>query len=139
VSGIAGGETEAVARTLHFQLTGQEINPVKINDLRGLKQRKEARIKIGRNTYGFAAVSGLNNARLLVEEIENGRNDLVMVEVMACPFGCINGGGQRLGTDEKALKSRMKALYDADEEEMIKVAHKNPSIAGFIRTNGEAQ
>ena len=56
-----------------------------------------------------------------------------MVEVMACPFGCINGGGQRLGTDEKALKSRMKALYDADEEEMIKVAHRNPSIQEFIK------
>ncbi|MCX6243827.1 MAG: 2Fe-2S iron-sulfur cluster-binding protein [Bacteroidetes bacterium] len=137
LSGIAGGETEAVARTLHFQLTGQEISPVKINDLRGLKHRKETRIKFGRNTYGFAAVSGLNNARLLVEEIENGRSDLVMVEVMACPFGCINGGGQRLGTDEKALKSRMKALYDADEEEMIKVAHKNPSITEFIQTNGK--
>ncbi|MGA3013288.1 MAG: iron hydrogenase small subunit [Bacteroidales bacterium] len=52
---------------------------------------------------------------------------------MACPFGCINGGGQRLGTDEKALKSRMKALYDADDEEMIKAAHRNPSINEFIK------
>jgi iron-only hydrogenase group A len=131
LSGIAGGETEAVIRTLYYQLTGQELNPGKINDLRGLKLRKETRIKVGRNSYGFAAVSGLANAIQLVEEIENGRSDLLFVEVMACPFGCINGGGQRLGTDEKALKSRMKALYDADEEEMIKVAHKNPAILEF--------
>jgi iron only hydrogenase large subunit-like protein len=48
---------------------------------------------------------------------------------MACPNGCINGGGQKLGSDEKNLKSRMKALYDVDDEEMIKVAHKNPVIA----------
>jgi NADH-quinone oxidoreductase subunit G/NADP-reducing hydrogenase subunit HndD len=133
LSGIAGGETEAVIRTLYYQMTGQEISPVKINELRGLKNRKEARIKIGRSTFGFAAVSGLAAARQLLEEIENGKNEFQMVEVMACPFGCINGGGQRLGTDEKALKSRMKALYDADEEEMIKVAHRNPSIQEFIK------
>jgi iron only hydrogenase large subunit-like protein len=139
LSGIAGGETEAVIRTLYYQMTGQEMVPVKINELRGLKNRKEARIKIGRSTFAFAAVSGLAAARQLLEEIENGKNEFQMVEVMACPFGCINGGGQRLGTDEKALKSRMKALYDADEEEMIKVAHRNPSIHEFINASEETQ
>jgi iron only hydrogenase large subunit-like protein len=114
-------------------MTGQEISPIKINELRGLKNMKEARIKIGRSTFGFAAVSGLAAARQLLEEIETGKTEFQMVEVMACPFGCINGGGQHLGTDEKALKSRMKALYDADEEEMIKVAHRNPSIQEFIK------
>jgi len=133
LSGIAGGESEAVIRTFFYQMTGQELSPVKINELRGLKNRKEARIKIGKSTYGFAAVSGLAAARQLLEEIESGKVEFQMVEVMACPFGCINGGGQRLGTDEKALKSRMKALYDADEEEMIKVAHRNPSIQEFIK------
>jgi len=133
LSGIAGGETEAVIRTLYYQMTGQEISPIKINELRGLKNMKEARIKIGRSTFGFAAVSGLAAARQLLEEIETGKTEFQMVEVMACPFGCINGGGQHLGTDEKALKSRMKALYDADEEEMIKVAHRNPSIQEFIK------
>jgi iron-only hydrogenase group A len=132
LSGIAGGETEAVIRTLFYQMTGQEISPVKINDLRGLKNRKEAKIRMGRSTYSFAAVSGLAAARQLLDEVESGKSEFQMVEVMACPFGCINGGGQRLGTDEKALKSRMKALYDADDEEMIKVAHRNPSIHEFI-------
>jgi len=132
LSGIAGGETEAVIRTLYYRMTGQEISPVKINELRGLKNRKETRIKIGRSSFGFAAVSGLAAAQQLLEEIETGKSEYQMVEVMACPFGCINGGGQRLGTDEKALKSRMKALYDADEEEMIKVAHRNPTLQEFI-------
>jgi iron-only hydrogenase group A len=132
LSGIAGGETEAVIRTLFYQMTGQEISPIKINDLRGLKNRKEAKIRMGRSTYSFAAVSGLAAARQLLDEVESGKSEFQMVEVMACPFGCINGGGQRLGTDEKALKSRMKALYDADDEEMIKVAHRNPSIHEFI-------
>lgn len=133
LSGIAGGETEGVIRTLYFQMTDQEISPIKINELRGLKNRKEVRIKIGRSSIGFIAVSGLAAARQLLEEIENDKTEYQMVEVMACPFGCINGGGQRLGTDEKALKSRMKALYDADEEEMIKVAHRNPTIQKFIK------
>ena len=131
LSGIAGGESEAVIRTLYYQITGTELSPVKINDLRGLKSRKETKVKIGRNTYGFVAVSGLMAAQQLLEEIDNGRNEIILVEVMACPFGCINGGGQRFGTDEKALRSRMKALYDTDEEEMIKAAHKNPSIFEF--------
>jgi iron-only hydrogenase group A len=134
LSGISGGETEAVIRTLYYQMTGQEYSQVKINELRGLKNRKEVKIKIGRSTFSFAAVSGLAAARQLLEEIETGKSEFNMVEVMACPFGCINGGGQRIGTDEKALKSRMKALYDADEEEMIKAAHRNSSIHEFIKT-----
>lgn len=138
LSGIAGGETEAVIRSFYYQMTGQEISPIKINELRGLKNRKEAKIKIGRATLGFAAVSGLSAAIQLLGEIENGKNEFNMVEVMACPFGCINGGGQRLGTDEKALKSRMKALYDADEEEMIKSAHRNSSINEFSKSTQES-
>jgi iron-only hydrogenase group A len=132
LSGIAGGETEAVIRSFYSEMTGQELSPVKIAELRGLKNRKEVKIKAGRSTFAFVAVSGLANACQLLEEIENGKSEFHMMEVMACPNGCINGGGQRLGTDEKALKSRMKALYDADEEEMIKAAHKNPSIQEFI-------
>jgi iron-only hydrogenase group A len=132
LSGISGGEAEAVIRTLYYQITGQEIFPYKINELRGLKNRKEAKIKIGRSVINVAAVSGLAAAKQLLDEVELGKSEFHLVEVMACPFGCINGGGQRLGTDEKALKSRMKALYDADEEEMIKVAHRNHSIQEFI-------
>ena len=139
LSGISGGETEAVIRSFYYNMTGQEISPFKINELRGLKNRKEAKIKIGRSVYNFAAVSGLAAAKQLLEEIESGKSEFHMVEVMACPFGCINGGGQRLGTDEKALKSRMKALYDADEEEMIKVAHRNPSLQEFIGMSQEPQ
>jgi NADH-quinone oxidoreductase subunit G/NADP-reducing hydrogenase subunit HndD len=134
LSGISGGETEAVIRTFYYQMTGQEYSQVKINELRGLKNRKEVKIRIGRSSYSFAAVSGLVAARQLLDEIETGKSEFQMVEVMACPFGCINGGGQRLGTDEKALRSRMKALYDADEEEMIKAVHRNPSINDFIKT-----
>jgi iron-only hydrogenase group A len=126
--GISGGHTESLMRTVHYMITGQELGPVKIAELRGLKHKKEARIKAGKTIMNVAAVSGLANARALIDDIEAGKADYQVVEVMACPFGCINGGGQMLGTDEKSLKARMKALYDVDDEEMVKVSHKNPII-----------
>ena len=76
----------------------------------------------------MAAVNGLANAKALLDEVESGRSEYQIIEVMACPFGCINGGGQTQDSEEKNLKLRMKALYDVDEEEIIRVAHKNPII-----------
>jgi iron-only hydrogenase group A len=127
--GIAGGATESLMRSLFHRMTGTELNPIKVTDSRGLKTLKEVRMKVGKTSVGFVSVSGLANAIQLLKEIESGRNGINFIEVMACPFGCINGGGQRFGTDEKSLKSRMKALYDADEEEVIRAAHKNPAVA----------
>jgi len=127
--GISGGHLEGLLRTVHQMITGQEMSTLKISELRGLKSRKEAKVKMGKNILNVAAVSGLANAKALLDEIESGRENYQIVEVMACTHGCINGGGQRLGSDEKSLKSRMKALYDVDDEEMIKVAHKNPIVA----------
>ena len=129
--GIAGGHLEGLIRTLHYLMTGQDLNPLKIQGLRGLKARKEARRKIGKQIVNVVSVSGLAHAKHLLEEIEAGRREIHIVEVMACPYGCLNGGGQRQGADEKSLKSRMKILYDIDEEEIIKAAHKNPTITGL--------
>ena len=126
--GISGGHLEGLMRTIHYMITGLEMSPVKISELRGLKNKKEARIKAGRTLINVAAVNGLANAKTLLDDIEAHRVDFQIIEVMACPFGCINGGGQPLSTDEKSLKARMKSLYDVDDEEMIKVAHKNPII-----------
>jgi len=126
--GVAGGHLEGLMRSIHFMSTGQDLNPSKINDLRGLKPRKETRIRINKLPVHIVAVNGLANAITLLDEIANGRDDIQIVEVMACPNGCINGGGQKIGSDEKNLKARMKALYDIDDEEMVKVAHKNPVI-----------
>jgi iron only hydrogenase large subunit-like protein len=109
-------------------MTSQELHPARINDLRGLKELKEFRLKIGKEWVNTVAVSGLGRAIRLLDEIGAGKARYDIIEVMACPYGCINGGGQPFHADEKTLKARMKAVYDVDEEEMIKVAHKNPSI-----------
>jgi iron-only hydrogenase group A len=126
--GVAGGPLEGMLRTLYQMSSSQELNPSKVNDLRGLKEVKEYRLKSGKDYINTVAVSGLGRAIRLLEEIESGKARYDIIEVMACPFGCINGGGQPFHADEKALKARMKAIYDVDEEEMIKVAHKNPNI-----------
>lgn len=126
--GISGGHLEGLLRTIHKMMTGQEMSTLKISELRGLKGRKEARVKIGKMNLNVVAVNGLANVKGLIEDIKAGREDYSIIEVMACPHGCINGGGQKLRTDEKNLKARMKALYDTDDEEMIRVAHKNPVI-----------
>jgi len=135
--GTSGGSLEGIIRTVYFSITGQEFPGYKIMEMRGFKGRKEVKIKIGKNNFGFAAVSGLANAKILLDEIRNGREDLQLVEIMACPNGCINGGGQRYGNDEKIIKNRMKSLYDADEEDMIRAAHKNPLLADhYNQSNG---
>ncbi|MCK9202852.1 MAG: [FeFe] hydrogenase, group A [Bacteroidales bacterium] len=129
--GVAGGHLEGLIRTIHFNLTGQELSPLKLTDLRGLKTRKETRIRLGKQLINVVSVSGLANIKSILDEIEAGKGDVHIIEVMACPYGCINGGGQPKGSDEKSLKGRMKVIYDVDEEEIIKVAHKNPIMTGL--------
>lgn len=128
IFGASGGVMEAAIRTAHFLITGKEMVKFQVRAVRGLEGRKEARVKVGDLEVGVAVVSGLKNASVLLDEIRNGRSDIHFIEVMACPGGCINGGGQPIGTDEEAVKARMASLYDIDEKDAIKVSHKNPYI-----------
>jgi len=128
IFGASGGVMEAALRTAYKKLTGNELTNFKINAVRGLKGRKEAKIKINDLEVGVAVVSGLANAGALVEEIRNGRKDIHFIEVMTCPGGCIAGGGQRIGIDESVIEARMQSLYEIDDKESLKVSHKNPEI-----------
>lgn len=124
----SGGVMEAAIRTAYFKITGKELVKYKIEAIRGFAGRKETRIKIGELELGVAVVNGLANARNLLDEIMAGRKDIHFIEVMACPGGCIGGGGQHIGTGKKQLRARMKALYTIDENEPIKASHRNPEI-----------
>ena len=128
IIGASGGVAEAVYRTLYHRLTGKNLVNFKITSLRSNKNIKQITSKIGKKKIGIAAVSGLANAKKLIEEIKAGRNDLHFIEVMTCPGSCVNGGGQPITKNKDALKLRMKSLYDIDEKESIKVAHKNPAV-----------
>jgi len=128
IFGSSGGVMEAAIRSAHYFITGKEMVKFQVKAVRGLEGRKEATVQIGDLEVGVAVVSGLKNAEDLLQEIRNGRKDLHFIEIMACPGGCINGGGQPIGTTEEAVKARMATLYDIDEKDAIKVSHKNPYI-----------
>jgi NADH-quinone oxidoreductase subunit G/NADP-reducing hydrogenase subunit HndD len=126
--GASGGVMEAAIRTAYFLLTGEEMKDYRIQDLRGMKGSKELRVQAGPVEVGAAVVSSLGQARKLMEEIKAGRKDLHFVEVMTCPGGCINGGGQPRGADMESIKARMAALYTIDREDHLRVSHKNAEV-----------
>lgn len=128
IFGATGGVAEAAVRTAYYNLTGAELKDFKVHELRGLNAVKETKIKIGDLEVGVAVVNGLNNVKPLLEQIRNGRNDIHFIEVMACPGGCVGGGGQPINMDESAVRARAKSLYQIDSTESIKVSHKNPDV-----------
>jgi iron-only hydrogenase group A len=123
-----GGVMEAALRTGYYLLTGGELVNLKIKAVRGLDGVKEARIPINGMELGVAVVSGLANAGRLLDQIRKGRKDLHFIEVMTCPGGCIAGGGQPIGADPEAIKARMRALYQIDRDEPLRVSHRNESV-----------
>lgn len=127
--GATGGVMEAAVRTAYHMLTGNELLDLKISEARGLKGSKELHLKVGDLEIGAVVVSALGNARALLEQLRAGREDLHFIEVMTCPGGCINGGGQPFGTDIQAVKARMAALYTIDRNEPVRVSHKNAQVA----------
>ena len=113
--GASGGVMEAAIRTAHFLVTGQELEKLEVEAVRGLEGAKEARVQINGIELGVAVVNGLGNACRLLDEIRAGRrNDLHFIEVMTCPGGCIGGGGQPMTASRAAVRSRMQALYHID-------------------------
>lgn len=128
IFGASGGVMEAAVRSAHFLLTGKELGELKIQPLRGFAGSKELRVNINGLDVGAAVVSGLGNARKLLDQIREGRKDLHFIEVMTCPGGCINGGGQPLNANAEAVRNRMQALYKIDQDAELRVSHKNPWV-----------
>ncbi len=128
IFGASGGVMEAALRTAYYSITGKDKEDLAFKDVRGLKGKKEANVNINGIELGVAVVSGLKNAEELLKEIKAGRKDIHFIEVMACPGGCINGGGQPLSTDKETLKARTKCLYDLDKNEALNTSHSNPEV-----------
>ncbi len=127
--GATGGVMEAAVRSVHFLLTGAELGEAKIEELRGMAGCKELHVTIGDLQVGAVVVSSLGQARKLLEEIKaGGRKDIQFIEVMTCPGGCINGGGQPIGAGRDAVVARMKALYSVDGAARLRVSHRNESV-----------
>lgn len=128
IFGATGGVMEAAIRTAHWLITGEDMEELKVSQVRGLKGIREAKVKIGDLEVGVAVASGIQNARELVEEIRKGRKDLHFIEVMTCPGGCAGGGGQPIGTDVNKVKARILSLYNIDKNELVRTSHSNKAV-----------
>lgn len=126
---VSGGVAEAVARTTYNLFSESDMINFKIQELRVQnKNRKEYKLKVTDKEINFVAVSDMINAEKLISEIKSGKSDFQFVEVMACPGGCVNGGGQPIPARKEDIKARIKCIYDVDDKESIKFAHKNPQL-----------
>lgn len=128
IFGVSGGVAEAAIRTAHYLLTGQEAPELKVQAARGLEGVKEFSVEIDGLELNVAVVSGLSNARQVLEAVKHGKKQLHFIEVMTCPGGCIAGGGQPYQTDPAHIRSRMRALYKIDSTEQNRTAHGNEHL-----------
>lgn len=133
IFGTTGGVMEAALRTAYETITGKELKKLDFEAVRGEEGIKKATVKIGDNEVKVAVANGLANAQKIMEEIKSGKAEYQFVEIMACPGGCVMGGGQPIKTSKQRSeydirKLRAECLYDIDEKSTIRKSHENPTI-----------
>ncbi len=133
IFGATGGVMEAALRTAVETLTGEELSDVEFTEVRGTDGIKEATYHVADMDVKVAVASGLSNAKQILEKVRAGEADYHFIEIMCCPGGCVNGGGQpqvhadvRNFEDVRAI--RAKVLYDNDAAKTLRKSHDNPSI-----------
>jgi len=133
IFGVTGGVMEAALRSVADILTGQELENINFEEVRGEEGIKRATVKIGDRDIKVVVAHGLGNAQKIMEEIKSGKADYQFVEIMACPGGCIMGGGQPIKSSKiratiDVRKKRADAMYDIDEKSIIRKSHQNPVL-----------
>lgn len=129
IFGASGGVLEAALRTAYEIATGTELADVNFTAVRGLEGVKEATIDVGGTKLNVAVTSGLGNARKVLEKIQRGEANYHAIEIMACPGGCLNGGGQPyIHGDQSKLEARLKGIYAEDAGKTLRKSHENPYI-----------
>lgn len=134
IFGTTGGVIEAALRTASEQITGKSLEQVNYHAVRGMEGLREAVIRVGDKTLNIAIANGLGNARTLLEAIRQGENKYHAIEIMACPGGCIGGGGQPYHHgDLEILKKRAQGIYSIDERLTIRKSHENPAVKAIYK------
>ena len=139
IFGVTGGVMEAALRTAYFWLTGKEYGKIEFHEVRGLEAVKEADINVEGTIVKVAVTSGMKNAKKLLDQIKEGKSPYAFIEIMCCPGGCINGGGQPYvkplflqNEDDDILDTyrakRASVLYSEDERQVIRQSHNNKDI-----------
>lgn len=129
IFGVTGGVIEAATRTAYELFTGKKLDKVDFTELRGMEAIREATVNFDGTPIKIGIAHGLGNARKLLDDVRAGKSDFHAIEIMACPGGCIGGGGQPLhhGNSE-ILKKRTEAIYREDAGKPIRKSHENPYI-----------
>jgi NADP-reducing hydrogenase subunit HndD len=128
IYGASGGVFESALRTAYFKITGKNLENVEIKEIRGLEGIKRRELKIGDKKVKTVIVSGIKNAKKMLEELKKNPQAFDTMEVMACLGGCIGGGGQPVPTDADIRQKRADALYAIDEKKELRLAHENPAL-----------
>ena len=139
IFGVTGGVMEAALRTVYHVLTGKEHGAIAFTSVRGFDGIKESQIEINGQILRFAVAHGMKNAKVLMEQIRKGESPYHFIEIMGCPGGCINGGGQPyvrpvfLPNEEHDIldtymQKRASALYSEDQRNVLRQSHKNTQV-----------
>ena len=140
IFGVTGGVMEAALRTVYYKLTGEEYGRIIFEEVRGHDAGiREAQIDIKGTVVSVAVASGMKSAKILLDEIREGKSKYQFIEIMGCPGGCINGGGQSYVRPfslphepddilDTYKEKRAKALYSEDERQVIRQSHNNPQV-----------
>ncbi len=128
IFGVTGGVMEAALRSAYYLITGKNPEPDSFREIRGQEPWRESELNMGGTRVRVAAVSGLGNTRKLIEKILRGEKHYDFVEVMACPGGCVGGGGQPIHDGEELASVRGETLYRLDKKNPLRFSHENPCV-----------
>ena len=145
IFGTTGGVMEAALRTAAYKLSGEELKKVELEDVRGFEGIKEATYNLAGMEVKVAVAHGMKNAKVLLDQIREGKSPYHFIEIMGCPGGCVAGGGQPyvkpcfLPNEDSDILDTFKAkravaLYQEDESKALRVSHKNPQIIELYDT-----
>ena len=138
IFGVSGGVAEAAARTAYQMVTGEELTDVVISPMRGTHRVKTVELDLKGTKVKVKIVNTLREAEKCLQEIQEGKADYQLLEVMACPGGCINGGGQPQSCDDLSIREkRAEGLYEDDATEEFRKSHENPEIKELYATHLE--
>ncbi len=129
IFGATGGVAEAALRAAYERITGQNLEQVNFEGVRGFEGLKETTVVLKGKEIKVAVVHGLANAKRLMEKIRSGEAQYHLIEVMACPGGCIGGAGQPAASDREVKKARARGIYNADKMSQLRKSQENPVIA----------
>lgn len=128
IFGNTGGVMEAALRTVADVVSGEDLPKVEYEEVRGMEETREATVTVAGKEIKVAVVNTLGSARKMLERIKAGTADYQFIEVMACPGGCIGGGGQPVPVNREIRQKRREALFDCDRMSELRKSHENPEI-----------